>query len=108
MVHVNVVPVVGVSVGVKLTISDSPEESRLLPDAVRAITCPTTVLVQVFPAGIEDGVNEVTVNPMGMAIVAELSLVAPVSRFVIVMLYGWFVLEWNVVGLMVELNRRLL
>lgn len=104
VVHVKVDPLDGVKVGVKDTIIDCPGSRRLPPVELSEIIPPAILLVQVFPGGNDVTDTEVTVKPLGIAIVAELSFVFIESKFVIVMLYCWFAPEWNVVGFIVALN----
>lgn len=76
----------------------------MLPVELNVIIPPAMLVVQVFPGGIDVTETEVTVKPVGTAIVAELSLVFPVSKFAIAMLYCWFTPWRNVLGFIVALN----
>lgn len=71
---------------------------------LNAISPPAMFVVHVFPGGTDVTWTDVTVKPLGIAIVAELSLVIPESKFVIVTLYCWFIPERNVMGFIVALN----
>jgi hypothetical protein len=104
VVQVYTDPVVGDVVGVKVSITDCPGSSRLLPVADIVIDPPAMLLDHVFPEGTELIVTEFTAYPAGIITVAELNRVFPESRFVMVMLYCWLIPEWNVVGVIVERN----
>ena len=61
-------------------------------------------VVHALPGGFDVTDAEVTVKPVGIASVAELILLFPLSMFVIVIVYCWYVPARNVVGFIVALN----